>query len=129
MGPVGWRKAMRLLGCDALRVVLAYALVLQILAPVAFARAASGEPLVMRHSLCSALLPGDIDRQGKAPQQAAHACLFCCLSAAAGILPPPVELAAPLRVSLATRLTTAAVVVDVVPGPGTPPQRAPPGLV
>lgn len=127
MGPAGWREAMRLLARDAVRVAVAYALVLQMLAPIALARAASDEPLVIHHSLCSALLPVGADQPGKAPEQAAHNCLLCCLSQTVGILPPPVELAEPLRLALVLRLTATIAAVDLTPDPGTPPQRAPPG--
>jgi len=126
MGPTGWRNAMRVLARDAMRVLVTYALALQMLAPIAVARAAADEPLVIRHSLCSAMLPIDVDQPTKAPEQAAHNCLLCCLANAVGILPTPVELAAPLRLVVDLWLTDASVVVDLTPDTGTPPQRAPP---
>ncbi len=126
MAPVGWRDALRLLARDALRVVVAYALVLQMLAPIAVARAAADGSLALGQPICSTVLPIDAEKPGKAPDQISHNCMLCCLSQSVGILPAVATMAEPLSLAVVLKLVTISVGVTQTPDPGTPPQRAPP---
>jgi hypothetical protein len=126
MAPVGWRDALRLLARDALRVVVAYALVLQMLAPIAMARAASDDTLAIGLPICSTMLPIDAEQPGKAPAQTAHNCMLCCLTQSVGILPTVATIAEPLRLAVVLKLDATSAGVKLAYDTGTPPQRAPP---
>lgn len=128
MAPVGWRDALRLLARDALRVVVAYALVLQMLAPIAMARAASDDAFAIGLPICSTLLPIDAEQPGKAPAPTSHNCMLCCLTQSVGILPTVATVAEPLSLAVALTLDTAVAGVKLAFDTGTPPQRAPPVL-
>lgn len=128
MAPVGWRDALRLLARDALRVVVAYALVLQMLAPIAMARAASDDTLAASLPICSTMLPIGGEQPGKAPAQTSHNCMLCCLAQAIGILPTMATIAEPLRLAVVVKLDATSVGETLAYDTGTPPQRAPPLL-
>lgn len=128
MSPVGWRDALRLLVRDALRVVVAYALVLQMLAPIAVARAATDETLAIGLPICSSMMAIGGEQPSKAPAQTSHNCMLCCLTQAVGILPTVATSAAPLRLAVVVKLDATSVGVKLAYDTGTPPQRAPPVL-
>lgn len=98
-----WQGELRRLGHDVLHVLFVYVLVLQALLPLSEARAAADDPLVMRHSLCSVLLPVDAGQPADRPEKTSHACIICCINASTAMLPAPAP-AAPLRSAAAMLL-------------------------
>lgn len=121
-----WRQGLAELSRDVTRVLLVYALLLPMLAPVALARAEAATLAAGVHSLCLAM-PRAADDQPEKSTVSVD-CLLCCLVPAAGLPPQAAAQPAPAEVVLPLRRILAATIVRLVPEGDPPPQRAPPRL-
>lgn len=88
----GWQQGLVDLARDVTRVLFVYALVLQMLAPVAIARAEAGNGFANYGVLCVAMVGDSAEKPANLPLQIVHNCLSCCLGSPVAILAPPVEL-------------------------------------
>ncbi|SCM75643.1 conserved hypothetical protein [uncultured Pleomorphomonas sp.] len=128
MAGAGRRQGLGDLARDVVRVLFAYALVLQTLAPLAVAQADARDGLGGHSVLCSAMAGTDAQQPAKAPARIVHDCLSCCLGSVAGVLPAPAELPEPARFPLlAASFVSEAPALPARAG-SPPPQRAPPGF-
>ena len=121
-----WRQGLAELARDVTRVLLVYALLLPMLAPVALARAEAATLAAGVHSLCLAM-PRAADDQPEKSTVSVD-CLLCCLVPAAGLPPQAAAQPAPVEVVLPLRRILATTTVRLVPEGEPPPQRAPPRL-
>ncbi|MCM5558685.1 hypothetical protein [Pleomorphomonas sp. JP5] len=124
----GRREELAGLAGSLLRVLFVYALVLQVLAPLAVAHAEGRDGY--RFTLCSVIAEADRTQPVEDPVRIAHDCLSCCLGSVVAALPVPmIGLPQPARFPLRLRSVEPEAPLRTAPDGGPPPQRAPPSLV